>query len=277
MRRTAAPRRWTGHSALRALVLAASALYFLLPLMAMLEFSTRGTTGRSLESWRAIGSTPAMLAGIRISLTQAVLTTALVLGLLVPTTAWVHLRVPQLRRAMELVCLLPLTIPAIVVVVGIADLYAWVTYLLGDSPLTLTFAYGVLALPYAFRAIDNGLSAMDLRTLAEAARSLGASWTTVLLRVMVPNLRVALVSAASLTMALVLGEFTLASLLNFDNLQVEINVIGKRDAGLSVAVALASMIFAFVVLFVLGFIGRRLPSTTSDDDVPAAVREEITS
>ena len=78
----------------------------------------------------------------------------------------------------EFVCLLPLTIPAIVLVVGLAPVYAWITYLLGESPLTLTFAYIVLVLPFAYRALDAGLSAIDVVTLAEAARSLGASWAT---------------------------------------------------------------------------------------------------
>ena len=32
------------------------------------------------------------------------------------------------------------TVPPLVIVVGIANVYAWVTYVLGDSALTLTFA-----------------------------------------------------------------------------------------------------------------------------------------
>jgi ABC-type spermidine/putrescine transport system permease subunit I len=49
-------------------------------------------------------------------------------------------------------------------------------------------------------------------------------------RVVVPNVRSAVLSASFLSVALVLGEFTMASLLNFDNLQVAINLLGKRDA-----------------------------------------------
>jgi putative spermidine/putrescine transport system permease protein len=174
---------------------------------------------------------------------------------------WVRLRLPHLRRLIEFICLLPLTIPAVVLVVGIAPIYAWVTYLLGDSPLTLTFVYVVLVLPYAYRAIDNGLGAIDLRTLAEAARSLGARWPTVLARVVVPNIRGALVSASFLTVTLVLGEFTLASLLNFNNLQVTINLLGKRNAALAVAVSLAALLLAFVLLLLLSYVGRRQGSS----------------
>jgi putative spermidine/putrescine transport system permease protein len=248
-------------STARWLVLLGFGVFFLLPLFAMLEFSTRGAEGRSFAAWRAIVQDPDLVQAIAISLELAALTVVGMLLLVVPVATWVHLRLPHLRRLIEFICLLPLTIPAIVLVVGIAPIYAWVTYLLGDSPLTLTFVYVVLVLPYAYRAIDNGLGAIDLRTLAEAARSLGATWPTVLARIVVPNIRGALVSASFLSVALVLGEFTLASLLNFNNLQVTINLLGKRNAAVSVAVSLAALLLTFVLLLVLSYVGRRQRSS----------------
>jgi putative spermidine/putrescine transport system permease protein len=256
----ATPRRHRP-SAARRLVLGAFGVLFLLPLFAMLEFSTRGVGGRSFAAWRAIVQDPDLVSAITISLELAVLTVAGMLLLLVPVATWVHLRLPHLRRLIEFICLLPLTIPAIVLVVGIAPIYAWVTYLLGDSSLTLAFVYVILVLPYAYRAIDNGLGAIDLRTLAEAARSLGAGWPTVLARVVVPNISGALLSASFLSVALVLGEFTLASLLAFNNMQVTINLLGKRDAAVSVAVSLAALLLAFVLLLVLSYVGRRRGSS----------------
>lgn len=234
--------------------------FFLLPLVAMLEFSTRGGLegGRDLTAWTSIADDPQLVDAILVSLQLALLTSVLMLVLLLPTMVWVHLRLPALRRLVEFLCLLPLVIPAIVLVVGIASLYSWVTYLLGNSALTLTFVYVVLVLPYAYRALESGLAAMDLRTLSEAARSLGAGWGTVLLRVVLPNVRNAVLSASLLTVALVLGEFTLASLLNFPTLQVAINLIGKRDAALSIAVSLAALLFAFALLMALSaLVGRR--------------------
>ncbi len=265
----------------RWLVLGVLGCYFVLPLVAMLDFSTRGAgSGRDFSAWRAIYSDPALRSAIVVSLKLAVLTALLMLVLLVPTMTWVHLRLPRLRRPVEFLCLLPLIIPAIVLVVGIAPLYTWVTYLLGDSALTLTFVYVVLVLPYAYRAIESGLTAIDLRTLSEAARSLGASWWTVLVRVVVPNVRAAILSAALLTVALVLGEFTIASLLNFNNLQVVINLTGKRDAALSIAVSLAALLFAFALLLLLSLLagGRRRSSVEepggglADPVAPTAVR-----
>jgi putative spermidine/putrescine transport system permease protein len=253
-------RRRRRQRVLRWVVLAVLGVFFVLPLVAMVEFTTRRDedTWRLLVDWPRLSQTyPALADGIVASLGQAGLTALLMLVLLVPTAIWVRLRLPGLRRLVEFICLLPLTIPAIVLVVGLAPVYAWVNYLLGGSALTLTFAYTVLVLPFAYRAIDAGLSAIDVPTLAEAARSLGAGWGTVIWRVVLPNIRSAVLSAAFLTVALVLGEFTIASLLNRTNLQVAINFLGKSSATMSVAVSLATLLLVFVLLLLLSLLGAR--------------------
>jgi putative spermidine/putrescine transport system permease protein len=118
---------------------------------------------------------------------------------------------------------------------------------------------------------------MDLHTLSEAARSLGASWPTVMLRVVLPNVRAAVLSASLLSMALVLGEFTLASLLNFETLQVSINLIGKRDAALSIAVSLAALLFAFALLLALSALAGRRRAARAVQPVAVAADDGATS
>jgi len=269
---SAAPRESTGRRSgpitrrrrrlniFRVVVLLLAAVFFLTPILAMLEFSTRGnglSAPRTLTYWRQIFDYPDLVAAIQVSLELAAITSVAGLVLLVPTMIWVRLRIPRLRRTIEFLCLLPLTVPAIVLVVGLAPVYAWVSYLFGDSTLTLAFAYVVLVLPYTYRVLDAGLSAIDVQTLSEAARSLGAGWGTVMWRIVVPNMRSALLNAALLSVALVLGEFTIAQLLNFQNLQVAINMLGRANAGVSIAVAVASLFFAFILLVGLSFVGRR--------------------
>lgn len=257
--------RWT--------VLVVLGVFFLLPLVAMVEFSSRDSeTWPLLVNWPKLSARyPDLAEGIVASLLQAAFTALLMLVLLVPTAVWVRLRLPRLRRLIEFLCLLPLTIPAIVLVVGLAPVYAWVTYFFGGSSLTLVFAYTVLVFPYAYRAIDAGLSAIDVKTLAEAARSLGAGWATVMWRVVLPNIRSAVLSAAFLTVALVLGEFTIASLLNRTNLQVAINFLGKSSATMSVAVSLTALLLAFVLLLLLSLLGGRRSRKAVAPTVSSAV------
>ena len=247
-----------GFRVFRAVALTLFAVYFLLPLLSMLDFSTRGKNdeGRTWEAWRALVQNEDLRAAIIASLLLAVLTVALMVVLLVPTMIWVRLRVPRVSRLIEFLCLLPLTVPPLVIVVGIANVYAWVSYLLGDSPLTLTFAYVVLVLPYSYRAIDSALAAIDVTTLAEAARSLGAGWLTVITRIVVPNIVPGVLSAAFISMALVLGEFTFASLLHFDTMPVALTAISKTDAATAIAGALASIIMVSALLLVLSLLSR---------------------
>jgi putative spermidine/putrescine transport system permease protein len=231
--------------------------YLLLPLLSMLEFSTRGAGwSRSFAAWADMGTTDPLLFGaVRLSLELAALTVVGMLFLLAPTMVWVQLRAPKMRRIVEFISLLPLTIPAIVIVVGLASVYQHLSPLIGQSPLVLAFIYLVLVLPYAYRSIDASLRSIDVETLAEAARGLGASWPQVFFRVVVPNIRQGLLSAAVLSIALVLGEFTISSLLAYDTLQVEVNELGLTNAAVSVAVALAALIFGFVLLFIVSSVG----------------------
>jgi putative spermidine/putrescine transport system permease protein len=257
-------------------------LFFALPLFGMLEFTTRGPGGtRSAQTWATLvdfgqvsAEYPALREGFLASIGLAVLTVAIMLALLVPTMTWVRLRLPGLSRTVEFICLLPLTVPAIVLVVGLTPVYAWVTYLLGESTLWLSLAYVILVLPYAYRSLDAGLRSIDVKTLAEASRSLGAGWGTVMVRIVLPNLRTAVLSASFLSVALVLGEFTIANLFSRKNLQVAMYELGKSDAQISIAVGLAALVFGFLVLFAMSFVGGPRGTTAAMVPRPRGRRKE---
>jgi putative spermidine/putrescine transport system permease protein len=239
--------------------------FFLLPLLAMLRFSLEGATlgTWSVKAWKQIASyqgsgVPPLISSIEITLELAVITCAVMLVLLVPTMIWVQLRVRRLARTIEFLCLLPLTIPAISLVVGLGEIYNKIQHF-SLSALMLFWVYVILALPYAYRALAAGLSAIDVTTLSEAARSLGASWFTVIVRVIVPNMWQAILNALLLTAALVLGEFTIAYLLLYNNLQVELYSISRNTPNAEVvfSTSFAALLFAFVLLLILSYAGRR--------------------
>jgi ABC-type spermidine/putrescine transport system permease subunit II len=125
-----------GFKAFRAVGLLLFAAYFFVPLLAMFDFSTqvRGSApGRTWDNWALMVTDEGLRSSIIASLLLALFTVVLMVALLVPTMVWVRLRVPRARGLIEFLCLLPLTIPALVIVVGISNVYSWVTYLLGDS------------------------------------------------------------------------------------------------------------------------------------------------
>ena len=238
-------------------------LFFLLPILATARYSLEGSRlgTWTLTAWKQIASYPGpppLLSAIEITLELAVITCVIVLVLLVPTMVWIRLRVQWLSRIFGFLCLLPLTIPAIILVVGLAPIYNFIRHY-QLSALTLFLAYVILALPYAFRALSAGLNAIDVPTLSEAARSLGASWFTVIARVIVPNMWQAILNATVLAAALVLGEFTIAYLLLYNTLPVELFSISRNTPNASVifSTSLASLLFAFFLLLILSYAGRR--------------------
>ena len=251
-------------NAFRYVVFTIFGLFFLLPLLAMVRFSLEGAKlgTWSVTAWKQIASyqgegVPPLLSAIEITLELAVITSVVTLVLLVPTMIWVRLRVQWLSRTIEFLSLLPLTIPAIVLVVGLGPIYNQIQHY-SLSALMLFWVYVILALPYAYRALSAGLSAIDVPTLSEAARSLGASWFTVMVRVIVPNMRQAVLNALLLTWSLVLGEFTIAFLLLYNNLPVELYSISRNtpNAGVIFSTSTAALLFAFVLLLILSYAGR---------------------
>ena len=235
-------------------------LFFLLPFLAMVRFSLEGSKlgTWSVTAWTQIVSYPGLLSAVEITLELAVITCAVMLVLLVPTMIWVQLRVQWISRTVEFLCLLPLTIPAIALVVGLAPVYNRIRHY-QLSALQLFWAYVILALPYAYRALSAGLVSIDVTTLSEAARSLGASWFTVMVRVIAPNMRQAILNALLLTTALVLGEFTIAYLLLYTNMQVALYAISRNtpNAGVLFSTSAASLLFALFLLLILSYVGRR--------------------
>ncbi len=195
-------------------------LFFLLPLVGMTEFSLKMRRGvYSFDAYVKVFEDPTFWATFGYSLGLAAATIVVGVVLVVPTAYWVRLKLPQARPVIEFITLLPLVIPAIVIVFGYIRLYntsSWLP-LTGSAvgtDILLTMGYTMLALPYMYRAVDTGLRTIDVATLTEAAQSLGAGWFTIMARIILPNVLVAVLSGAFLTLAIVIGEFTMAALLN---------------------------------------------------------------
>jgi putative spermidine/putrescine transport system permease protein len=239
-------------------------LYFLLPLIGTLNFSLRARRGvLSLDAYTSVFSDPRFFQTFWFSLQMALLTIVVSLLLIVPTAYWVHLRLPRLRPVVEFITLLPFVVPAIVLVFGLIKIYSRpplaLTSSVASTNALLVAGYVVLALPYMYRAVDTGLRAIDVRTLTEAAQSLGASWGTILFRVIFPNVRVAILSGAFLTFAIVIGELTLAQYLARPAFGPYLALVGQDRAYEPSALAIISFALTWALIGVIQFLGRRAP------------------
>lgn len=240
-------------------------LYFFVPLLGTFEFSLRLLRGvYSAAAYRIVLADPQFGATVAYSTALAVATIVVGVLLVVPTAYWIQLRLPGLRPVVEFITLLPLVIPAIVLVFGYLRIYnsSSVLPLTGSertTDLLLMFSYMTLALPYMYRAVDTGLRAIDVRTLTEAAQSLGAGWSTILLRVILPNVRVAVLSGAFLTFAIVIGEFTMASLLDRPAFGPYLQLIGANRAYEPAALSIISFAITWACMVFIQVFGRGAP------------------
>ncbi|MEV0035699.1 ABC transporter permease subunit [Streptomyces sp. NPDC050804] len=266
------PRVWRGA------VLLLAGLYFLVPLLSSFVFTVRVPgQGLTFDAYTGILSAEGFTQSLLLSLGLAAATIVLALLLTVPALVAVRLGAPKLAPLVEIVCMLPLVVPPIALVTGVTTVLRWGPDHLSRTPLYQTFlavqnesfpvvlvlAYTVLALPFVYRSLDAGLRAIDVPTLVEAARNCGASRPYVILRVILPNLRSSLAGASFLTLALVLGEFTIASLLGFRPFAVWIVTVSGAEARMSVAVSLLSLLITWALLLVLSRAGTRASSAAT--------------
>jgi putative spermidine/putrescine transport system permease protein len=245
------PTRWSW------LWLTLAALYFVVPLVATFLFSLRGRKDvLSFVAYAHVFHDPQFLQTFSFSLEMAVATIVVAFALIIPTALWVHLRAPRARPLIELLALLPFVIPPIVLVFGLIRMYSRPPFAIVTSPALLVAGYVVLSFPYIFRAIDTGLRAMDLRVLTEASQSLGAGWGTTLFRVVLPGIRSALLSAAFLTFAIVVGELTLAVMLAWPAFGPYMALVGRDLAYEPAALAILSFLLTWGFLLVMQLLSR---------------------
>jgi putative spermidine/putrescine transport system permease protein len=256
----------------RGVVLLLAGVYFLVPLLASVVFTVDVPgTGLTAAAYTAIPGADGFGASLLLSLELAVATIVVVLLVLVPASVAVRLGPPRVRAVVEVVCSLPLVVPPIAFVAGISTVLQWGPDHLSRTPffqtiialqnptfpVILVLAYVVMALPLAYRALDAGLRAIEVRTLLEAARSCGAGRLRAVVLGVLPNLRGAILNAAFLTLALVLGEYTVAQVLGFQPFPVWIVNGAGNQAQLSVAVSIISLLLTWVLLLALAFWGGR--------------------
>ncbi|KQT45935.1 ABC transporter permease subunit [Devosia sp. BK] len=254
------------------LIVTLGAAYFLIPLLATFIFSLRMRRNEyTFDAYVSVFSDPKFYATFGYSLSVGVFTIIVGIFVVVPAVYFVRLRMPWLRPFMEFVTLLPLVIPALVLVYGYVRLYGssslipFTGSILGTDIL-LTCAYVMLAMPYMYRAVDNGMRTIDIGTLTEAAQIMGASQVQIIGNIILPNILVAILSGAFLTFAIVIGEFTIASLLNRPAFGPYLVGIGTNRAYEPAALAIISFIITWGAMGMINVLGRFAPRTSARTD-----------
>lgn len=241
----------------RWVILLVAGVYFLLPLYAAIRFA-------GVKAFGSVFTQPGFGSSLWVSIQISAMTWAITMALMVPTTIYVHLRLPAMRRFLESITILPIVIPPIVLTVGVLQVFP---IQLKATMWLLGIEYVILAMPFAYRAIDAGLRSIDLKTLTEASSNLGASWVSTIWRVILPNLGTSLLSATVLIVALCLGEFTMASLNLVTTFPVWIVQTDQLNANISVSASIIALVVTWLFLMLIVTIGSRRGRRTGAGEV----------
>jgi putative spermidine/putrescine transport system permease protein len=234
-----------------AIGLIAATLFFSIPFLASLQFSLRqpATGGFGFDNYVWFLTNPDFGGYLLISLGLALSSALILMVVLVPLVIWINITNSRLRNMMAFVSLMPLIIPVVALAIGAQDsLPTWAQ----SERSTLAFFYAVLALPYVYRTLDNGLSSVPLQALTEASRSLGANWFVTVYKVVTPAVRTAVIGSVFMTLALSMGEYTLTSLLHWDTFTTWVTVMAQSNLLGSVALSVFSLLIVLVVLLIIG-------------------------
>ena len=258
---TARPRRFSGARLWWWLVFIIGVLYFVLPLIGTFAFSLRAQPFGA--AYTNSVKDPQFIATLTYSFVVGIITVVVSTLIIVPTAFWVRLKLPRWRPIIEFITLLPFVVPPIVLVFGLVNTYSRPPVPLTNSDLgsnvLVVSAYVILSFPYMYRAVDTGLRAIDVQSLTEASQSLGAGWLRLLWQVIFPNLRVALLSGAFLTLAIVVGEFTIATFLARPAFGPYLSLLGGNKAYEPAAVSLISFGLTWLAMIMISLLGRTGP------------------
>lgn len=259
-------------------------LYLIIPLAATLAFGLSNGKALDFSTYPHIFTDPDFTQTLVLSLELSLAATVLTILLVTPTAYWVQLRLPQVRPLMDFLALIPFAVPAIIMALGLAEVYGTPNTLISvlslglvpvlsnppfniynTAPL-LVCAYVIISLPFVYRAIDNSLRAINTKVLTEAAYSLGSGWWRTFLTIILPNILPGVISAALLTFSTAMGEFTLASLFSIYTFPIYLNVTGQNDAHKAASLAILSFILTLICVLGIIFLVRLRPYRAQNED-----------
>ncbi len=222
-------------------------LYFAFPLLAVFLFSLRGAKGHlGFSAYVRVFRDPLFAKSFLFSAGISVAVMALGLALVVPAAIAARKSLRGLRPVMDALSNLPFTVPAIVLAYGLIKLYSRPPFVLTSSVFLLVAGNVVICLPYLYRSIDAGLSAIDIKALSEAAASLGASGIRTTIRVILPNITAAMLGSSSIVFAMVMGELTLAVMLAWPAFGPYMALVGRDLAYEPAALAVLSFFLTWI-------------------------------
>ncbi|KAB0632163.1 ABC transporter permease [Burkholderia stagnalis] len=182
---------------------------------------------------------------VALSLYVAFATLAIVLVAGVPAGYALARSESRAARIIEEALVLPIALPGLASALALLVVYGGFTAF-RMSPWFIVAGHAVFTLPFMVRAVAAVAAGADLRTLEEGAASLGASFVTRFVTIVLPNLRPGIVAGALAVLTLSIGEFNLTWMLHTPDTKTL--PVGLADTYASLRLEVGS---AYTILFLL--------------------------
>lgn len=167
---------------------------------------------------------------------------------------------PKLEKYIQVICMIPYTIQGVILSVSILSMYVGSDTFLSNRLVMLSGAYCIIILPYIYQGIVNGMNAINMPMLLEAAQMLGASKLYAFFKVVVPNIISAVVVSSLLAVGVIFGDYVLVRNLtgtSFQNLQIYLYQAMKIDSRKSSTVFVLIMVVTFIISAVVLYLQNR--------------------
>src|SRR5512134_616672 len=185
---------------------------------------------------------------LSIQIALACLACTLLLG--VPAAYVLARRQSALTRAIEELLVMPVAVPGLATALALIVTYGgW-----GDfrrSWMFILVGHVLFTLPFMVRSVLAVLSSIDLRTLEEGARSLGAGFGQRFFGIVLPNCRSGIVAGSLMVVTLSLGEFNMTLLLHTPLTRTLPVGLADSYASLRIEVGSAYTLVFFVIIIPL--------------------------
>lgn len=244
----------------RRLLLALSATYLLLPMVAVFLYSIATVwqarilpDGYTLDAYFRVADDPRAIGSVIRSIGLAAVVTVVDIAIVIPAAYWARVRNPRIRTIVEIGAAIPFALPWLVIAFGFDRLVGAYLPSMQTTVPVLVLGQTAIAFPFFYWAVDGAMAAAGIVRLAEAAETCGARPRQVVRRVLLPVIRPGIITGAVLVFATSLGEFAMARILvgsSFETLPLWQAEALARTSARTNDLAVTTVV-SFVLLFIL--------------------------
>lgn len=185
---------------------------------------------------------------LSVKIALACLICTLLLG--VPAAYVLARRQSAFTRTIEELLVMPVAIPGLAIALALIVTYGAFGDFRRSWPFILV-GHVLFTLPFMVRSVLAVLSSIDLKTLEEGARSLGARFTQRFFGIVLPNCRGGILAGSLMVVTLSMGEFNITLLLHTPLTQTLPVGLADTYAALRLEVGSAYTLVFFIIIIPL--------------------------